>query len=139
MAEDTKKVARLDFDIEKALSGLDKIDTKLKTISESSEKYAKKIGQSLGSGIDKKNIDNDIKVVERSYDGLTKYEKNRAADVAAYRQKQEIKTTETLKREHAKQEKSVQTLYDKISNYAGTYLIYQGFNVLKRIYWRSYR
>ena len=132
MAEDTKKVARLDFDIEKALSGLDKIDTKLKTISESSEKYAKKIGQSLGSGIDKKNIDNDIKVVERSYDGLTKYEKNRAADVAAYRQKQEIKTTETLKREHAKQEKSVQTLYDKISNYAGTYLIYQGFNVLKR-------
>ena len=132
MAEDTKKIARLDFDIEKALSGLDKIDTKLKTISESSEKYAKKIGQSLGSGIDKKNIDNDIKVVERSYDGLTKYEKNRAADVAAYRQKQEIKTTETLKREHAKQEKSVQTLYDKISNYAGTYLIYQGFNVLKR-------
>lgn len=132
MAEDTKKVARLDFDIEKALSGLDKIDTKLKTISESSEKYAKKIGQSLGSGIDKKNIDNDIKVVERSYDGLTKYEKNRAADVAAYRQKQEIKTTETLKREHAKQEQSVKTVYDKIANYAGTYLIYQGFNVLKR-------
>ena len=132
MAEDTKKIARLDFDIEKALSGLDKIDTKLKTISESSEKYAKKIGQSLGSGIDKKNIDNDIKVVERSYDGLTKYEKNRAADVAAYRQKQEIKTTETLKREHAKQEKSVVSLYDKISNYAGTYLIYQGFNVLKK-------
>lgn len=132
MAEDTKKIARLDFDIDKALSGLDKIDNKLKTISESSEKYAKKIGQSLNSGVDKKTIDNNIKVVERSYDGLTKYEKNRAADVEAYRQKQAIKTTEALKREHAKQEKSIVTLYDKIANYAGTYLIYQGFNVLKR-------
>lgn len=132
MAEDTKKIARLDFDIDKALSGLDKIDMKLKTISESSEKYAKKIGQSLNSGIDKKTIDNNIKIVEKSYDGLTKYERNRAADVAAYRQKQEIKTTETLKREHAKQEKSVMSLYDKITNYAGTYLIYQGFNVLKK-------
>lgn len=134
MAEDaeTKKIAKLDFDIEKSLSSLDKIDLKLKTISESSEKYAKKIGQSLGSGIDKKTIDTNIKAVEKSYDGLSKYEKNRAADVAAYRQKQEIKTTETLKREAAKQEKSITTLYDKISNYAGTYLIYQGFNVLKR-------
>lgn len=132
MAEDTKKIARLDFDIDKALSGLDKIDNKLKTVSESSEKYAKKIGQSLNSGVDKKTIDDNIKAVERSYDGLTKYERNRAADVAAYRQKQEIRTTETLKREHAKQEKSVITLFDKITNYAGTYLIYQGFNVLKR-------
>lgn len=134
MAEDaeTKKIAKLDFDIEKSLSSLDKIDLKLKTISESSEKYAKKIGQSLGSGIDKKTIDTNIKAVEKSYDGLSKYEKNRAADVAAYRQKQEIKTTETLKREAAKQEKSITTLYDKISNYAGTYLIYQGFNVLKK-------
>ena len=132
MAEDTKKIARLDFDIDKALSGLDKIDNKLKTISESSEKYAKKIGQSLNSGVDKKTVDDNIKVVQRSYDELTKYERNRAADVAAYRQKQEIKTTETLKREHAKQEKSIITLYDKITNYAGTYLIYQGFNVLKR-------
>ena len=134
MAEDaeTKKIAKLDFDIEKSLSSLDKIDLKLKTISESSEKYAKKIGQALGSGIDKKTIDTNIKAVEKSYDGLSKYEKNRAADVAAYRQKQEIKTTETLKREAAKQEKSITTLYDKISNYAGTYLIYQGFNVLKR-------
>lgn len=130
--EETKKIARLDFGIDKALSSLDKIDTKLKTLSESSEKYAKKIGQSLGSGIDKKVIDNNIKNVQKSYDGLTKYEKNRAADVAAYREKQEIKTTEMLKRESAKQEKSITTLYDKISNYAGTYLIYQGFNVLKR-------
>ena len=132
MAEDTKKIARLDFDIDKALSGLDKIDTKLKTISESSEKYAKKIGQSLNSGIDKRVVDNNIKVVEKSYDGLSKYEKNRAADVAAYKEKQAIKTTEALKREHAKQEKSVETLYDRISKYASTYIIYQGFNKLKQ-------
>ena len=56
MAEDTKKIARLDFDIEKALSGLDKIDNKLKTISESSEKYAKNIGLAINSGVDYKTI-----------------------------------------------------------------------------------
>ena len=45
MAEDaeTKKIAKLDFDIEKSLSSLDKIDLKLKTIKKSTEKYAKKI------------------------------------------------------------------------------------------------
>ena len=54
MADDaeTKKIARLDFGIDKALASLDKIDGKLKTISDSSEKYAKNIGLAINNGVD---------------------------------------------------------------------------------------
>ena len=126
-----KKISKLDFDINNAIKKLETIDNKLKQISETSEKYANKIGSAINSGIDKKAVESSIVDVQKSYEKMTRYEKNRAADVAAYREKQEIKTTEALKREHAKQAQSVETLSDKISNYAKTYLIYQGFNQLK--------
>lgn len=132
MAEDTKKIARLDFDIEKALSGLDKIDSKLKTISESSEKYAKNIGLAINSGVDYKTIAKSIGLTENQLRQLTKTAQKEAIITREKREREEIKTTETLKREHAKQEKSVETLYDRISKYASTYLIYQGFNKLKQ-------
>lgn len=132
MAEDTKKIARLDFDIEKALSGLDKIDSKLKTISESSEKYAKNIGLAINSGVDYKTIAKSIGLTENQLRQLTKTAQKEAIITREKREREEIKTTETLKREHAKQEKSVETLYDKISKYASTYLIYQGFNKLRQ-------
>ena len=134
MADDaeTKKIARLDFDIDKALSSLDKIDLKMKTISESSEKYAKNIGLAINNGVDYKTIAKSIGLSENQLKQLTKVAEREAIKTREYRERQEIKTTEALKRESAKQEKSITTLYDKISNYAGTYLIYQGFNVLKR-------
>ena len=132
MAEDTKKIARLDFDIEKALSGLDKIDSKLKTISESSEKYAKNIGLAINSGVDYKTIAKSIGLTENQLRQLTKTAQKEAIITREKREREEIKTTETLKREHAKQEKSVETLYDRISKYASTYLIYQGFNKLRQ-------
>lgn len=132
MAEDTKKIARLDFDIDKALSGLDKIDAKLKTISESSEKYAKNIGLAINNGVDYKTIAKSIGLTENQLRQLTKTAQKEAIITREKREREEIKTTEVLKREHAKQEQSVKTVYDKIANYAGTYLIYQGFNVLKR-------
>lgn len=126
-----KKISKLDFDINNAIKKLETIDNKLKQISETSESYAKKIGDAINSGFDKKSVESNIVDVQKSYEKMSRYEKNRAADVSAYRQKQEIKTTETLKREHAKQAQSVESLSDKISNYAKTYLIYQGFNQLK--------
>ena len=132
MAEDTKKIARLDFDIDKALSGLDKIDAKLKTISESSEKYAKNIGLAINNGVDYNTIAKSIGLTENQLRQLTKTAQKEAIITREKREREEIKTTEVLKREHAKQEQSVKTVYDKIANYAGTYLIYQGFNVLKR-------
>lgn len=132
MAEDTKKIAKLDFNIDKALSGLDKIDAKLKTISESSEKYAKNIGLAINNGVDYKTIAKSIGLTENQLRQLTKTAQKEAIITREKREREEIKTTEVLKREHTKQEQSVKTLYDKIANYAGTYLIYQGFNVLKR-------
>lgn len=132
MAEDTKKIARLDFDIEKSLSSLDKIDLKLKTISESSEKYAKNIGLAINNGVDYKTIAKSIGLTENQLRQLTKTAQKEAIITREKREREEIKTTEVLKREHAKQEKSITTLYDKITNYANTYLIYQGFNALKK-------
>ena len=132
MAEDTKKVARLDFDIDKALSGLDKIDMKLKTISESSEKYAKNIGLAINNGVDYKTIAKSIGLTENELHKLTLHAEREAITTREKREREAIKTTAALERETAKQEKSITTLYDKITNYANTYLIYQGFNALKK-------
>lgn len=132
MAEETKKVAKLNFDIDKALSSLDKIDAKLKTISDSSEKYAKNIGLAINNGVDYKTIAKSIGLTENQLRQLTKTAQKEAIITREKREREEIKTTEALKREHAKQEKSVETLYDRISKYASTYIIYQGFNILKK-------
>ena len=160
MAEAEKKdIAKLDFKIDDAISKLNEIDKKLKTISESSEAYAKKIGKNLGDSI-KSTININTSDVEKkltdvsnlsknhlskttsvalqenakrrtSDNSLANYQKKAAIDVAKTREKEEIKTTEKIKREHAKQANSVKTLGDTISNYAKTFLIYQGFNELK--------
>lgn len=134
MADDaeTKKIARLDFNIDKALSSLDKIDLKLKTISDSSEKYAKNIGLAINNGVDYKEIAKSIGLTENELHKLTLHAGREAITTRETREREAIKTTAALERETAKQEKSITTLYDKISNYANTYLIYQGFNVLKR-------
>ena len=126
-----KKIAKLDFEIDNAISSLDQIDKKLKTIAETSEKYAKTIGAGINSGINTKNVEQNIATVKKSYDSMSKYEKNRVAEVEAYRQKQAIKTAAVIERENLKQANSVGTMYNKISQYAKTYLIYQGFNALK--------
>lgn len=127
-----KKIARLDFGIDKAISSLDKIDQKLKTVSETSEKYAKNIGLALNSGVNYKEIAKSVGLSENQLRQLSKTAQKEAIITSEKRIREENKTTEAIKREHAKQAKSVETLSDKISNYAKTYLIYQGFNMLKR-------
>lgn len=129
---EVKNVARLDFNIDKAEAKLNKLDQHLKTISDSSEQYAKKIGLAINNGIDYKTIAKSIGLSEKELHKLTTTAQKEAIITKEYRERQEIKTTEALKREHAKQTKSIETLYDKISKYAGTYLIYQGFNMLKQ-------
>jgi hypothetical protein len=71
-------------------------------------------------------------LTEKELHKLTVTAQKEAIITREKRTREENKTTEALKREHAKQAQSVQTLSDKISNYAKTYLIYQGFNQLKR-------
>lgn len=127
-----KKIARLDFGIDKAISSLDKIDKKLKTVSETSEQYAKNIGLAINNGIDYKTIAKSIGLTEKQLKRLTKVAQEEAIKTTGVREREAIKTTNVIEREHAKQADSVKTLSDKITNYASTYLIYQGFNMLKR-------
>ena len=184
MAEDaeTKKIARLDFDIRNAIDNLDIIDKKLKSIAESSNLYAKQIGKNIGSSFDFSkvlNVDSFSQQLSKVTNiseaqakklvtNLMKNEQDVTAKTKIEQQKRQTAIVENnakallseakradkeviinaeknakieadnnrhankMEEITAKQEKSITTLYDKISNYAGTYLIYQGFNVLKR-------
>lgn len=129
---ETKKIAYLEFNIDKAKSSLDEINLKLKTISDSSEQYAKNIGLAINNGVNYKDIAKSIGLTEKELSKLTLHAGKEAITTREKREREEIKTTATLEREHIKQEQSVKTLYDKITNYANTYLIYQGFNMLKK-------
>lgn len=155
MAEDAEKknISRLDFNISDAINSLEKIDQKLKSISESSEAYAKKIGTNLGNAINSGNIINTTSV-NKNLNKVYTLSKSSAEKIAIYAEKTRIKseanqTEIALKEEEKrrtaayrsalKQEEynnrvlnSTKTLYDKITEYAKTYIIYQGFNQLKQ-------
>lgn len=155
MANDAEKknIARLDFDVNSAINNLEKVDKKLKTLSESSEAYAKKIGKNLGSSINGENFVNTqsinkqlneitdmskktkdnlnaqlIKKEKGHQDKITEiaFQTEKAKELAAYKS--------TLKQEEYNNRilKSTKTVYDKIGDYAKTYLIYQGFNQLRQ-------
>lgn len=161
MAEAEKKdIAQLDFNIQAASQKLDELNSKLETISNKSESYAKRIGQNIGKSINGSvgvNTDNvekqlmDISKLSKNHlskttsevikenakrrtsdQKLANYREKIAIDVSKRREIEEIKTTAMLERENAKQAKSVKTLGETISNYAKTYVIYQGFNQLKQ-------
>lgn len=155
MAEDAEKkdIAKLDFKIDDAMNKLDKIDEKLKSISDSSEAYAKKIGQNLGNAInsgmiiDNQNINKNLNQIttlskanaERLSVQLQKIEAKKQAGIAVEAEKGEQARQTAAYKSALKQEeynnrilKSTQTLYDKIVGYAKTYIIYQGFNQLKQ-------
>ena len=161
MAEAEKKdIAQLDFNIQAASQKLDELNSKLETISNKSESYAKRIGQNIGKSINGSvgvNTDNvekqliDVSKLSKNHlskttsevikenakrrtsdQKLANYREKIAIDVSKRREIEEIKTTAMLERENAKQAKSVKTLGEQISNYAKTYVIYQGFNQLKQ-------
>lgn len=155
MAEDAEKknISRLDFNISDAINSLEKIDQKLKSISESSEAYAKKIGTNLGNAINSGNIINTTSV-NKNLNKVYTLSKSSAEKIAIYAEKTRIKSeanqTEIALKEEEKRQtaayrsalkqeeynnrvlNSTKTLYDKITEYAKTYIIYQGFNQLKQ-------
>ena len=148
-----KNISKLDFNINDALSNLDKIDKKLKTISESSEAYAKKIGDNLGKAINSGNLI-DTASINKNLDKVSTLSKTKQEQLAVQTAKIQLKsqanqTEIVLKEEQKRQtaayksalkqeeynnrvEKSTKTMYDKISEYAKTYVIYQGFNELRQ-------
>ena len=155
MAEDAEKknISRLDFNISDAINSLEKVDQKLKSISESSEAYAKKIGTNLGNAINSGNIINTTSV-NKNLNKVYTLSKSSAEKIAIYAEKTRIKSeanqTEIALKEEEKRQtaayrsalkqeeynnrvlNSTKTLYDKITEYAKTYIIYQGFNQLKQ-------
>lgn len=155
MAENAEKknIAKLDFNVKDAINSLEKIDQKLETIAKSSEAYAKKIGDNLGKAVNSGNLVNTTSV-GKDLDKVTNLSKNKADQLSVQLQKIEAKKQAqmTLQAQKGEQDRqtaayksalkqeennqrvldSTKTLYDKISEYAKTYIIYQGFNELRQ-------
>ena len=152
MAEN-KNIANLNFNINDAINSLEKVDEKLKSISQSSENYAKKIGDNLSKGLNAANII-DTKGINTNLNNISSLSKSKSEALSAQlikikakeqsnineivtkgeQQRQTAAYKSALKQEEYNNRvlKSTQTLYDKITDYAKTYIIYQGFNQLKQ-------
>ena len=154
MAEDAEKknISKLDFNIQDALNSLDEINKKLKTISDDSENYAKKIGTNLNNSFNNTSFIN-VNSISKDFDKATNLSKSKMDQLVVQSEKirlrSEAKQTEIVLQEEQKRQtaayksalkqeennnrvlKSTQTLYDKITEYAKTYVIYQGFNELR--------
>ena len=130
-----KKIAELYFGVEQAKNDLKVIDDRLQGIIDKTKKLD--LGKNLQIDSTKiksgyKNLDDMInkygKNVTNTYlKGVNIAEKaEKAKEVAAYKS--------MLKQEEYNNRlaNSAQAVYSKIANYANTYLIYQGFNILKQ-------
>lgn len=143
-----KNISRLDFDITKATQKLEEINKRLAELSKQSDIYAQNISKNLNSAISSTNIidtaniktqfNNVSKISKQTQESILKDNNKTAnkikvyqADVAAYQEKMELKKQYAVEKSNLSQLKSTQDLYDKITEYAKTYVIYQGFNALK--------
>lgn len=145
-----KNISRLDFDITKAIQKLEQINSKLAETSKQSDIYVQNISKSLNNAISSTNIidtaniktqfNNVSKISKQTQESILKDNNKTAnkikvyqADVAAYQEKMELKKQYAAEKSNLAQLKSSQDLYDKITEYAKTYVIYQGFNELKQV------
>ena len=142
-----KNIAKLDFTITDAINSLDLVDKKLKSIAETSSKYAEKITKNINSGITVNINSNELKANLSKVESLSK---NTQEQMIKNAQRSQLKQTEIVLNETEKRKtaeykamlaqeqynervaKSTESLYDKITQYAKTYVIYQGFNALKK-------
>lgn len=154
MADAEKKnISKLDFNISDAINSLETVNQKLEQISKSSENYAKKIGDNLSKGLNIANII-DTKSINTNLNNINLLSKNKSEALSAQlikikakeqsnineivtkgeQQRQTAAYKSALKQEEYNNKvlKSTQTLYDKITEYAKTYVIYQGFNELRQ-------
>lgn len=150
---DKKDIAKLDFDISAAQAKLKSLNEDFSTIASEIEKSSKKIGENLGGNSGYKftvNLNDSEKQLGKLEQLSTKslekiaekqirvnLEKNAEIEVANV--KHENKMEELYEKQKNAQIKtnnemaeSTKSLYDRIGNYAQTYLVYQGFNALKK-------
>ena len=120
-SSDRKKISELYFGYSEALKGLEAIDNELEKLNKTSktvfDNVQKGMENSFNTKKSKLGISNIGKEAEKAY----------TESVTAH--KKQVKQSEQL---NGQQLKSSKTMYDKIASYAKTYLIYQGFNMLKR-------
>lgn len=154
MADAEKKdIAKLSFDVQDAKQGLLDIGSLLDDLSKKStttfDKISKEFKSSFSSNIvDTKKINKSLNEVtqlsksnqERLQVQATKIELRKQADLTKIAVAgEEKRRTEAYKSALRNEEynnrviKSTETMYDKISKYAKTYIIYQGFNKLKNV------
>lgn len=142
-----KNIAKLDFTISDAINSLDLVDKKLKSIAESSSQYAEKIGKNINKNLDiNKSLKIDTTQIKKNYDNVedmvNKYGKtvtntilkgqNQAEKAEQEKALAAQKSMLAQEQYNERIAKSTETLYDKITQYAKTYVIYQGFNALKK-------
>lgn len=154
MADAEKKdIAKLSFDVQDAKQGLLDIGSLLDDLSKKStttfNKISKEFKDSFSNNIvDTKKINKSLNEVtqlsksnqERLQVQATKIELRKQADLTKIAAEGEEKRRTAAYKSALKQEeynnrviKSTETMYDKISKYAKTYIIYQGFNKLKNV------
>lgn len=142
-----KDIAKLSFNIDDAINRLEKVDKALKNIADNSEKYGNIISKNLNNKLTgiintddiQKNANKAIVITKDMQEKAIKEDKvlrrhlieqNNEANNKIRIQNNETANEQILNNE--KVAKSTETLYDKISKYAKTYIIYQGFNMLKQ-------
>lgn len=147
---DKKDISELDFNVEKALNSLDSINDKLKKLETESLTYAKNIGDNINKAL--QNVGNiDTKNAEKSMNKTKELSKTISDKIVLdnvrannkimveenktlqYKERIEAKKAASAENANNRQLASAKTLADKISDYAKTYIIYQGFNQLKNM------
>ena len=147
MAEDDerKKIAELYFGTDKAEKGLIRIEERFKKLNTVSENYIKMMQKGFGNSDIYKSLNigkisnltnaqlKDINKQQVKLDQKSAYnwEKIQQKKTLITHQEAEKRATAEIKA-NLKVEKSSKTMYDKIADYAKTYLIYQGFNELRQ-------
>lgn len=137
-----KNIAKLDFEVEKALNSLLRVQKQVTYLDELSEKSFKNIGKNFSSSFKVDSVKISSSGIEKQLANINKLSQSKAESLKAQLIKIENKKNAELEvldrkrlnkiEERNQQEfKSTETLGDKIANYAKTYLIYQGFNALK--------
>lgn len=144
-----KDIARLDFNIKDALDSLDSVNKKLEEIAKSSKTYADTISKNLNKSFDAGNMintqeikaesDKVVKTLKLNTDKILQNDKVYIRNSTLQHEKGvEDRLTASHKAMLKEEEynrriaKSTESLYDKITQYAKTYVIYQGFNELKK-------
>ena len=98
MAEaERKDIAQLDFNIQAASQKLDELNSKLETISNKSESYAKRIGQNIGKSING-SIGVNTDDVEKQLMDVHNLSKNQLGKTTSYVIKENSKRISSTRR-----------------------------------------